>query len=49
VKIIVEIGNDKATNSFIVNTVEELDIPMGGRNIDDNNENYTETFQCPVK
>jgi RHS repeat-associated protein len=49
VKITVEIGNDKATNSFIENTVEELDIPLGGRNIDDDNETYTETFRCPGK
>ena len=49
VKITVEIGNDKATNSFIENTVEELGIPLGGRNIDDDNETYTETFQCAGK
>jgi hypothetical protein len=49
VKIIVETGNDKLTNSDIEKAVTNAGVSLDGKFIDDDNEVYSEVFRCPGK
>lgn len=47
VKVIVEVGDDQWTNSYIENAVKKTGAVLGGKFIDTDNDKWEEVFTCP--